>query len=850
MATNRSFKSNVNNFSQSDAFFERPRLHKLLESAVCYPVLAVYAGAGYGKTRTIYSFLQEYNAYTTWIQLSERDNTPERFWEKFTHMLSLTWSDLGKRLAKIGFPETSAAFAKFSVESAGMFSSKDKMIMVFDDFHILNNITVLGFFEKMISSLPENGTVITISRTMPEINIVGMMMQERVYTIREDSLCFTEKEIAEYFNQLSLRVTRQDIHDIYDDTHGWAFAINLIGRSLSKDMKYERNALVAMKENIFKLIEWEISNIRNKPLWQLLLRISLIGHLAASLIRTLTDDDSLIKELDSLNAYIRYDHHLGVYRIHDLFMDYLRQYQGSLPNDVKCDTYSKAGLWCEENNYKEDALAYYEKAGDYDAVIRIVYMFNMEVSRDLTKYAMRILERMPQESASRNPFYPAMIIKAKFRLGLLDEASSLAERYAAEYASRDESYEKNRALAEIYNVWSVVRLLMSSYTDAYDFDGYFKKMRQYCDKAQPEVLRSLTNQSAGAHSLLIGTNRAGAPEEYIAALRKAIPYCAHVLEGNMRGFDDLAQGELLFCRREINGAEQYFNQALDKARTNRQYDIQNRALRYLMLIAFSRGELDAANKMLSQIEAMLSLSEYAARYEAYDIAQGLYFLTLGRHEQTPDWLKSDFDECGHPAFLEGYTNQIRGQYHFLTHQYSKLLAFLENEKVKQTLLTGRIEYKVLEALSRYKLGHKDNAIAALSEAYALAQPNGIIILFTRHAKDMRTLTEAAIKDENCAIPKAWLEEINRKSSAFARRLTYMISQYNEANNDEAKVSLSSRETKVLRDLVQGLSRSEVAASQNLSINTVKMVISSIYDKLGATSLHEALRIAILRNLIK
>ena len=849
MSICKSFKSNVNNFAQSSAFLERPRLHKLLESAVNYPVVAVYAGSGYGKTRTVYSFLQDYNAYTTWIQLSERDNAPARYWEKYTHMISLTWPEIGARLAKIGFPETEAAFAKCLAEHNEMSLSKDRLIMVYDDFHLLQNPIVLNFFEKMANSLPTNGTVILISRTTPEINLVGMMLHERICTILEDALCFTENEIAEYFNQLALHVTRQDIHDIYDDTHGWVFAINLIGRSLGKDMKYERHALLVMKENVFKLIESEISHIRDKPLWNFLLRISLIGHLAASLIKTLTDDEALIKELDQLNAYIRYDHNLGVYRIHDLFLDYLRQYQHMLPDSVKFDTFRKAGIWCEDNNYREDALAYYEKAGDYDSIIRVISLFNLEVSHDIAGYAMGVLDHIPEGAASDNPLFPAMYIKIKMCLGLFSEASESAEQFAKKYEALPESYERNRALMEIYNVWSVLRLMMSPYTDVYDFDIYYRKMRSYYEKTGCDTVNSITTRSIGTYALLIGTNRAGAPEEFIGALRRAIPHCAYVLKDKMYGLDDLAQGELYFCRRDLNSAEQHFSLAIDKARAKGQYDIQSRTLQYLMLIAFSRGEIDTANKLLQQSEALLEISEYSTRYEAYDITRSYYHLTLGQPDQVSDWLKSEFVKYMHPALIESYANHIRGQYHFQTRQFNKLLAFLENDRAMHTLLLGKIEFSILEALSLYQLKQRDAAIAALTRAYRLAEPNDIIILFTRYAKDMRTLTDAAIKDTACIIPKQWLENVNRKSSAFARRLTYMISQNKTFGSSEDKVNLSNRETKVLHDLAQGLSRSEIAASQNISVNTVKMVVNSIYDKFGVTNLHDAMRIAIMRNIV-
>ena len=843
------FISNVADFHQSSVHLERPRLIKLLNKAVDYPLVAVYAGSGYGKTRTMYSYLREYDAYTTWIQLSERDNSPTRFWENYVHMISLIWPEVGSRLAEIGFPDTEEDFSKYLSLRNETFSVPRKHFLVYDDFHLLHNPSVLRFFERATYTLPHNGTVILISRTIPQINLVGLMLQERIFTIREDTLCFTEDEISEYFNQLALQVTRQDIRDIYDDTHGWAFAINLIGRSLSKDTKYERHALVAMKENIFKLIESETSQIINRQLWHFLVRISLIDHLAASLIKTLANDDELIKGLALFNAYVRYDDYLGSYMIHNLFLDYLRQHQNILSDEEKHDTFNKAGIWCEENNYMTDALAYYENAGNYDAIMRIVYLFNLQISQDMASYAMEIFDRMPAYISMHDPLYPALSLKIKMSLGLLSEASASAEQFVKEYEARPDSPEKNRALAGIYNAWAVLRLIMSPFTHVYDFDLYFKKMREYYDKNPYEATCPTTNQPVGAYALFVGTSRKGAPEEYIEALKRTIPNTAHMMKGNLYGLDDLAQGELFYFQRELNSAEQYFRLALSKAISKGQYDIQSRSLQYLMLIAFSRGEIDRATELLQNVAALLNVKEYALRYEAYDIAYSHYYLALGQPEKLPDWLKSDFAKYVHPAFLESYANRVRAQYRYLTRQYNALLAFLENMRETHSLLIGKIVFKVLEALSYYQLKRRDEAIAALTEAYSLAEPNKIVIPFTQYSKDMRTLTSAALRDSSCTIPKSWLEDINRKASAFARRLTHMVSESKAASDEEERIALTNRETKILKDLSQGLSRTEIAASQNISVNTVKMVINTIYDKLCVTSLHDALRIAIVRKLV-
>ena len=812
-------------------------------------MVTIYAGSGYGKTRTVYSFLQKYHAYTTWIQVSERDNVVTRFWENYAHTVSLTWPEIGERLLEIGFPESDEAFAKYAEQRNETLSNPIKHFLVYDDFHLLHNPAVLNFFERATNTLPANGTVILLSRTMPEINMTGMMMRERVFTIREDTLCFTEDEIAKYFNQLELPATRQDVRDIYEDTRGWAFAINLIGRSMRKDTKYERYALEAMKANVFKLIETEISQIVSERLAHFLLRISLIDNHAASLIRMLADDDSLVGEMEMLNAYIRYDHFLGSYMIHNLFLDYLKQYQGKLSDEDKQETYQKAGVWCEENDFLIDALTYYEKSGDWDAILRIAYTLNFPVPLDIAKYILEIFKNVPIDTAAQNQLFPAIILKLKMSIGSIAEANALAKQFAKEYEARPDSPAKNQALAKIYGTWGVLGMIMCSEADVYDFDELFEKQRFYYDRSPDGLLGSVTNLMVGSYALLVGTNRAGAMEEYIAALSRAIPHTSYLSDGSLYGLDDLSQGELFYFRREMGSAEQYLKQALDKARSKGQYEIQNRALLYLMLVAFSRGEIKVADSLLQQMKMLLEVKEFTTRYESFDIALSHYYMALGQPELIPDWLKSDFSPYAHPAFIENYANRVKVQYRYMTQRYSELLAFLENAWESQTLLMGKIVFKVVEALSLYQVKQREKAIYTLSEAYWLAEPNRIIVPFTQYAKDMRTLTAAALKCEKCTIPKEWLENINRKASAFARRKAHLITECKTEIKSSDEIPLTRRESEILKDLSQGLSRTEIAASQNISVNTVKMNINIIYEKLHASNLVNAVRIAADRGMI-
>ena len=635
----------INNILQSEDYLDRPRLDKLFTNAINYPLIIVCAGSGYGKTYAVHSFLKEYDAqtaqakrieifslespvegrriFTSWVQISERDNVPARFWESYSNQVSLLWPEFGARLEEIGFPKTDEAFSKYSAVKLEVGSLPGIHVRVFDDFHLLRNTDVLRFFERSVNVTPPNMKLILISRTMPEMNLISVMKSENVFTIQEDALCFTEEEIVKYFNQINLSVMSADIKNIYDDTQGWAFAINLIARSLAKKGKYERHALDAMKKNIYRFIEAEITQTISDQLWRFLLRISLIDHLAAGLIKVLAKEyyngiacntitcdsitsnsaDELVGEMESLNAYVRYDFIMDSYVIHHLFLDYLRQKQDKiLTDDERKETYQTAGFWCEENGYHMDALSYYEKSANYEAVIRKAASLNVQMPQDMAGYALEIFDRIPDEMKASNPLFPSILLKLKINLGQFDEAQIIAERYAKDYEAQLETPERNRALAGIYTSWGLLRMKMSTYTDVYDFDIYYKKLCFYYDKNPFKLIGSYKALTASAWASNVGTNRAGAMEEYIAAVSRTVSFLSPALIGFYDGLEDLIRGELCFYRRQFNDAEQYLKQSITITRKHDQYVTQNKALVYMMHIYFSSGDLESASRSLKEME--------------------------------------------------------------------------------------------------------------------------------------------------------------------------------------------------------------------------------------------------------
>ena len=828
-------------------YYERQRLNNLFAEAARHPVIMVYAGAGYGKTSAVSDFLSSYQAITVWIQLSERDNVPARFWENFVRsvaQISLPFSD---SIRELGFPDTSDKIHQY-LNLVKNFESLERKILVLDDFHILEDPGVIRFAENVIQNIPIGTSVFIISRSGINLHLTNLVSKGRIFSIGEKDLCFTENEIAHFFRCLGLSPGIECLKEIMRDTKGWAFAINLIARSYEKAPGYAGYLRDAIKNNIFKIMETEVWDKITAPVQSFLVRISLIGHLSYDLIRLLAEkDEKLIAEMEEQNAYVRRDSYINAYHIHPLFLEFLRSKQDTITGEERVRTYSIAAGWCNNNSFKIDAISYYEKIGDYASIVAILFAMSVQIPPDIAKYVSEILDRAPIEAFDTVEFLAVVHMRCYLCRGNWEKSAELAEFYEARFTSLDdEDPIKIRTLSRIYFSWGYLRGLMCTMDDKFDFVQYVKKFCALVSRLDDPGIFPIFHP--GAWMNRAGTSRKGSPDDYIKELSEKMTLLKVHIPGFKSGQAELARGELKFYQGNLRSAEHLFVRALVPARDYGEHGIVHLALLYSLRLSVVQGDYIQAEQAMNEMKGQLEVKEFSGCYNNYDISLAWYYYILGMPEKIPDWLKLDFSAYGHASFAENFANQAKARYCYLTRNYPPLLAYIQEMMQRESHLFGRVEMLAIEACIHYKMKDKKEAYNVLTEAYEASHPNGIIMPFIELGKDMRTLTGAALKD-SVNIPKTWLENINRKAAYYAKRQVGFVLRYNQSNLTTNGITLSPRETDILHDLSHGLTRVEIAAGRDLSVNTVKMVINNIYSKLGAENLADLIRIAVKQKMI-
>ena len=842
---------NFNDRFQEHPLLKRPHLDHLLKTCIEKPLTLVLAGAGYGKTHAVYSFLQQYDAVVLWNQLSAGDNLVPRFWDNLVHITAAKNIVLSKSLETLGFPDSPDLFNTYIELIANHTKGNVKYVIVYDDLHLIYEKKIIKFIEKTIQAQTPQLSFVLISRQEPELYTANLRSKGLFSMVNEDNLCFSKDEVANFLKINKVSVSLQSVTNIYKETGGWIFAIFLICLSLKRTLQNEIYAISTMKHDIYKLLENEVFILLSKEMQQFLLRVSLIDLMPLDLLKNeLFNIDRFSQELHYIASYMRIDTYLNDFKIHNLFLSFLRDKHHLLSEHEKFEVYSKCADWYAKNGFKTDAINLYEKIGDYENILDIIQFTPIVFNKEQSEFVLDLLNRAPAEVFDRYPI--AEIFRCRFLLhmGKYQKSITGINDFINKFEKMPPSDKRDVALCEAYILLARMHVVTCINTHNYDFKDIFKMSYERFPAGSTIIKGAHAVLQPGSHACNVNDNKEFEP--YLNAISQSVPFASELLDGWGYGFDDLCYAEFNFFRRYFKEAELYAHKALTKSQKKGQCCTSYSAIALLFRIYIASGKFDSIQGLFKILNAILDKYDYPYSYTFFDIASGQLYSLTGQIDKVAPWIREDFTDEHKILHMVGLENIIKARCYLFEKRYHEVLALFECQNEENGLmhfLIGKIEVLAMKAVAFLSTNQEKNALAALEEAYHLSIPNSFIMPFIELGNGMRRLVKAALKESEFSVPNEWLEEILRRSSTYAKKLSVVISKI-QGNNVSKCKTLTQKEMGILTDLHHGLSRIEISYNHNISINTVKSMIETIYYKLEAYDLEDALHNAQQLNLIK
>jgi len=849
-------------------YLSRPRLDTLFDQATQCKLVYIIAGSGYGKTQAVQHYIeQKKDVIVRWVQLTENDNIPSRYWEKTTHIVSMDYPELADKLRELGFPETSSRFKQFT-ELTRRMEDSDQIFFVFDDFHLIESKEMLTFIERCIHMQHPRLCIIIVSRTEPDINIVPLISKGDAKMITEEDLRFTIQEVEALFRHRSVPISTQSLSQLIDATKGWALAINMFSSILRQTPTNINHALDAVRQNIFKLFEFEAWEGLSPSIQQTLVKVSLLSNLPIAPLQEIFKDIQLLQNIPELAAFIWYHSFTNNFKIHPLYLEFLQTKRHILSDNKEQEVYRLAAEWCSENNFYMDAVNYYAKTAQYDQMIQAFLAHPFKLSHDASQYFLDVLSRLnvkTEEQSDPKVLFLKHYFTPLFLAGVskYEQAQAYALAVIQEWEDMDNPF-SNLLLRMLYYNLAYIDMYLCIVTHNYRGAEYLQKSIGYFKKSSIPFTKTILpakiisgafiNANLRAFACLVGQGASLANfDGYLAFVKKNSELIDQIPYKIYAGYEELVECEYAFFRNELNVAKSHAYSAISKAHEYKQYNIAAMAKSYLLQTAIQEGDAMLAKEILKQLYAYLNNPDFGNFQLDYDLYTGFFYAKIKIFENIPSWLIMDEKEVASETNIPVRELIVTASYYIAYKKYHNALIILCHSyprEIYERYLFGEIRITLLTAVARIQTGDPVGAMTEFQKAYELSFNGKFELFFIELGKELHPLVVMALKQQDCMIPSEWLKQIDRKASIYAKKAAVVAAAFKRNAYDEQLVTLSDREEEVLIDLYHGLSRDDIATNRHLSINTVKKLLQSIYTKLNANNSVDAIRIAIEKNLIK
>jgi DNA-binding SARP family transcriptional activator len=410
----------------------RESLFRSLDENSSKKVIALIAPAGYGKTTLVSSYLLNRKQPFVWLGITARHNTFFTFIEQLINSFSTIKPGFGsKLLTSVSAAKQSNELNKkiddiagdlsdlFTVEFTSSF--KSKLIMVIDDFHILdpveNNAAII-FIENLIRSQTSSLSIIITSRTELPISLNILKAKREVYVLTSNELRFTRQETSELTAKVYPDSSGKEIIDNLEKLlNGWITGIHLVLQTGLKNTFDNDNLKNVINESLYGFFIEEVWNRLDVPIKDFLLKTSHLSSFTPKLcsdIYGFTNAPEVIDYLIRRNIFITKKSVTistqteTVFSYTDYFKQFLQtQYSKSDSEENQALNKKTIAEYYLKNREYENAIVYFTDSGCFSEALQVIAdNFNEDSQLETLKLIGDSLQKIPEEMLIR---YPAAI---------------------------------------------------------------------------------------------------------------------------------------------------------------------------------------------------------------------------------------------------------------------------------------------------------------------------------------------------------------------------------------------------------------------------------------------------------
>jgi len=359
---------------------DRARLGAVLDEAAAagVPLVLVSAPAGSGKSTLAAGWAATHQGPVAWLQLEESDADPARFWVSVTAAIGRAIPEVAAHLEPLVAGSFGAGQVVVPAIVNGLSSLATRLVVVLDDYHVIDAPEVHRAVERLIDLCPPQLTIVLMTRADPPFRLGRMRVRGRVREIRASDLRFDSIEAAALLGGAADELDGQRLDDLCERTEGWAAGLVLAGLSL--DRTDDTNRFVRNFRGDDQLVAGYLTDeflaVLDHEQQRRIVEAAVLHRLSGPLLDAVTGSTDGARWLDGLAArnqlLIRLDTVGEWYRYHHLFRDMLLlEAKRSMPDRLP-ELHRRAAAWFAAAGYAAAAVDHLLTAGDREQAMYLM----------------------------------------------------------------------------------------------------------------------------------------------------------------------------------------------------------------------------------------------------------------------------------------------------------------------------------------------------------------------------------------------------------------------------------------------------------------------------------------------
>ena len=878
----------------------RPRLTDLINEGLARKLTLISAPAGFGKTTLLSEWISTSQRPVAWLSLEDADNDPNRFWAYFLTALQTLQEDLVKDaqafLNAKGQQMLPAQLESFITLLLNDLSDYPvEFALVLDDYNQIDNQTIHNGIIFLIDHLPTKMHIIFTCRADPPLPLARLRAHGQMIELRAEDLRFTSEEAVKFLNQImQLDLSEDQIAALEARTEGWIAGLQLAAISMRKreDTTGFIESFTGSHRFILDYLVDEVLSHLPEEEQSFLLETSILERFTGPLCNSVTgryDGQEMLEQLETANLFIiPLDNERRWYRYHHLFADLLRSRLQELnPGQVRA-LHQRACQWFEREELLPEAINHCLSISDFESAAQLIEKA-AESQRQQGEIAtltgwMNVLPDNIRRS------HPALCLA--YARALVDTAQNISIEALIEDAEVGLAMDRlsgDPRLATLRGQIAALRAYLAMIRHQYE--GVIELSRlarellgedearwhSFVGLIQAGAYRFTNDWAAASETYLEASDLSQVAGDRVNALL-ALSLRGEVLQaqGHLHQADQqykqviqLAQefaipnapvtGYALiglgrdWCEwNDLVAANRYVRDGIENGKRAGMQDILLRGCLALARIRQARGDFDGALEALDYAEPaarQMAMAEIKDWIQAFRVQ---VWLARGETDAAIGWASSyagDLYDAIYPSIANALAKVRLAQ-----GRTDEALGLLEHA-LQSAHSVGRMgnamQILAIKARVQHEKGEQENALATLSKALTLAEPEGYIRVFLDEGEPMRSLISDFRSSSGNRIrgtipdyPQKIFDYTNKLLVAFAASsVSLSRNLLDDLSPSSIPEPLSERELEVLRLMAAGLSNRDIANKDIVSINTVKSQVMSIYGKLGAHNRQDAIRTA-------